>query len=511
MLSRFTESEHGAVLPMAAMILLLVAGASAGAVEYTKFSEMRKQAQNLVDSAAIIGATRSEKAAEAFVRSRFEEIENDGSRIEILNVKVDDVARVELKFVASTMFERLGLGDTPITVSATAAPPTRKSVDVVLTLDYSGSMAWDDRYLHMAKAANSFLDTFPDTGGAVRVGMVPFGSYTLMTVDGRYLYDSLSGSSLIGSDYLACVSNRGYPHAVQVATPNSTVEASLWPAIDFAQMNANSADDDWATANPDAFGTPPPWNYDDPDDAVYTAKDVMGEPGYEVDWTEPDGTSNGYSWTVSWDGKCTYESAWRLGYCSQYASTSNADTPTGESFSSGDLEAHAAAENLAPACKSYFDRKLATRALSSDLKGLKADISTMSPSGATNIALAFDTAWHVVSDNQPWTEHASSPDAKKIVILLSDGVQTVPALGSGNEFSVSAANRNTEEICMSMKEADVTVYTIAFGVDDAFTNDLLAGCATSLSHFFKPRISDSLETVFLDIAQSLSTRTRIIN
>lgn len=507
----FIRKQSGSVLPMAAIVMFAIVGVSAGTIEYAKFSEMRKEAQKVVDAAAIIGATRSAKAAEDFVRAQFDRIRIQGSRIEAVKVQVDELARVDLKFTAISMFERIGLDDTAITVSASAAPPSQLPVDVVLALDYSGSMGWDNRYLHMRTAAHSFLDSFENEDGLVRVGLVPFGSHTMVAMDGAYLFDSVSSSALAGSFYLACVSNRGYPHAVQIATPDRMIEESMWPTTDFARMNLAETGGDWSPAQTGDPNGPRPWSYDDPDDAVYTATvSADGEAMYRVDFSQLDGSPNGYGWTLSWPGKCRYESAWRLGFCGPHASITDASIPPNEGFSSNNLATHRSAENLAPACKDYYDRNLLTRPLTKDLNGLKAEITAMSPAGATNIALAFDTAWHLVSGNRPWTENANATDTEKIAILLSDGVQTVPAHGSGNEYSISAANRNTKEICDAMKDSEVTVYTIAFGLADTFTKDLLAGCATSPSHFFTPEAGESLETTFLEIARSLKTPARIV-
>ena len=543
MLKKFIKSRDGAIAIMAGFLIPVVLVAGAGAVEYTNAVEVRRIAQDAADSAALVAATRDPEAAEKLFRQQFTDRGGPADVITGLSItKVDSIGTVDVDIDLKGFFSAIGMGKVPVNVVSVAQAGSQTALDVVLSLDYSGSMITGNKFGRMATAANTFLETFEDTDGGVRAGLVPFASYVMMQSDGRYLFDSFAGGSLMGADYLACVSNRGYPSAVQVDTPTEALEASLWPAVDFAAMGGDPSGT-WASDATTEWGNPPPWNSEmDPDT-------ISVDAGIYVNYTDSAGTTHsefyndisefdpalgtlnvqghafkenlpngGFSWAGNTDIDllCENQAAWVAGMCGapaaapDYADTSTASIPSSEGFAPDDLATHIAAESLNPACRDFFDRNLLARPLTADLTGLKAEIDDMSPSGATNIALAFDVAWHIVSDNAPWVEGTEVEDAEKVVILLTDGIQTVPALGSGNEFSISAANRNSAEICTAMKAEAVTVYTVAFGVNDTFTRDLLKNCATSLSHYFEPTANESLEDVFKEIAESLSTPARIV-
>ena len=547
MLRKFLSETDGAVIMMAGVLVPLIAGAVAFSVDYANVSNLRQKAQSAADSAALSAAIQQDrKLGETIFNSRFAEIARNGEEVKRLEVRLDgDRADVSARINTTTFFGSL-LPDSAkldeFVVSSVAQAGSQTPIDVVMALDYSGSMLSDNKYQRMAGAAHTFLDTFVDNE-MVRVGVVPFASYTLLGIDGRYLFDTLSGGNLMGSKYLACVSNRGYPNAVQIDTPTDAVQASLWPAIDFAEFSGGSAGT-WAAEGVSEWGDPPPWT--DPAGAAGAVFElgrtaqyedsagVIGATGFVV---QPDPVvlppgatlisvsnavretypSGGFSyWPVNLSApSCAKEAEWQLGLCGpvpegpDYADLSTATIPGTETDVSDDLAVHQAAESLSPACADYVTRRMLTRPLSDDFEKLKTRISAMTPSGATNIALAFDTSWHLVSDNQPWITGAEN-GADKIVILLTDGVQTVPALGSGNEYSIGAANRNTAEVCQAMKNDGVTVYTVAFGVSDTFTQDLLSGCATSLSHYFQPDAGADLADVFAEIAASLQTPARIV-
>lgn len=543
----FLRNERGSIGIMMGLVLPAIVGATAFAIEYNNAVHFRIEMQSAADVAAVSAATRNDKAVgEDIFRSRFAQSSADRNVIKSVKVKISNgIAKVEAQANAGKLFGNLGIGAGLLQVESHARAGETKSLDVVMALDYSGSMGTDNKYVRMADAAHKFLDSFPaDTAssGKVRAGLVPFASYGLVQVAGRNLFDTFNGDNLMGADYLACVSNRGYPNSVTIDTPNTAVEASLWPAIDFAPITPGTGDSRvWAGDNSSEWGTPAPWSRPERRDVTrYEAGEyvtfVSSSTGNSETVFYPDGTSHdpadgavtrtllAFKSYISTGGTaitgssniCEHEGAWRAGMCGppasppDYAGTSTSSTPSSESFASEDADLHAAVEELNGPCRAYFDRGLLVRPLTEDLERLKTDISAMTPRGATNIALGFDLSWHLLSENEPWVESAASEGAEKIAILLTDGVQTVRAQGAGNEYSISAANRNSLESCVAMKAAGVTVYTVAFGVNDTFTKRLLSECATSLNHYFEPGAGADLDEVFGDIAKSLKSPAKII-
>ncbi len=159
-------------------------------------------------------------------------------------------------------------------------------------------------------------------------------------------------------------------------------------------------------------------------------------------------------------------------------------------------------------CDLYADHGLKVRDLTDDFSSLTSAIAAMQPANLTNISLATEMGWHMLSPNAPFetARDYSDPDLRKILILLTDGMQTVAAEGPSGSTSVSDANDTTAELCTNIKDSGVTLYTIAYDVDDTSVYSLLSGCASGPSQYHEVHdasgIDDVFETIYQQIAES---------
>ena len=119
--------------------------------------------------------------------------------------------------------------------------------------------------------------------------------------------------------------------------------------------------------------------------------------------------------------------------------------------------------------------------LTDDFAGLANDISAMQPHNLTNISLGTEMGWQLLSPNAPFGTARDYSDAnlKKIMIVLTDGMQTVAAEGPDGTTSVASANQTTAELCTNIKATGIRLFTIAYDVDDTAVYSLLSGCASS--------------------------------
>ncbi len=157
-------------------------------------------------------------------------------------------------------------------------------------------------------------------------------------------------------------------------------------------------------------------------------------------------------------------------------------------------------------CATYASGNLAVRDLSSDFSGLSSAIEGMRPVGLTNISLATEMGWHVLSPNQPF-DNATTPTEKRplkrVLVLLTDGEQTVKAMGSGGQVSIEGADETTLELCRAMAADEVHVFTIAYDLEVESARTLLANCASSPSNFHDAATGD-IATVFQDIYNQIT-------
>ncbi len=149
-------------------------------------------------------------------------------------------------------------------------------------------------------------------------------------------------------------------------------------------------------------------------------------------------------------------------------------------------------------CKRYEEGGLQARDLTNDFTGLSNALAGMQPVGWTNIALAAEMGWHMLSPNEPFetARDFSDPYVRKILILLTDGVQTIDAMGPTGEVSIDGANRTTAELCENAKADNISIYTIAYDVDDTNVYSLLSDCASGPSAYFEVHDSSGIGAVF---------------
>jgi Flp pilus assembly protein TadG len=151
-------------------------------------------------------------------------------------------------------------------------------------------------------------------------------------------------------------------------------------------------------------------------------------------------------------------------------------------------------------CENYATANLRVRDLTDDFDGLDNALQSMEPVGLTNISLATEMGWHILTPARPFetARDFSDDNVEKIIILLTDGMQTVPAMGPSGDISTEAADETTTELCRNAKDTDIRIFTIAYDVDDPAVEDLLLGCASSAATYFDARVAD-INTVFEEI------------
>lgn len=159
-------------------------------------------------------------------------------------------------------------------------------------------------------------------------------------------------------------------------------------------------------------------------------------------------------------------------------------------------------------CDAYATNGLMVRDLTDNFSGLVSAIAAMQPVNLTNISLGTELGWHLLSPNAPFETARNYSDGalRKILIVLTDGVQTVDAEGPSGSTSVADANETTAELCTNIKATGIRVFTIAYDVDDTAVYTLLSGCASGPAEYHEVHdasdISGVFETIYAQIAES---------
>ncbi len=142
--------------------------------------------------------------------------------------------------------------------------------------------------------------------------------------------------------------------------------------------------------------------------------------------------------------------------------------------------------------------------LSTDWTALNNKIDQMNPSGNTNVTIGLVWAWHALTSSVPFTEAvAPAPDLDKVIIILTDGINTESWKNSNSTkvTSSSAIDARTALACSNIKAANIKIYAVRV-IDGNAT--LLQNCATNPTMFFDVQNASQLNSVFSAIAQNLA-------
>lgn len=145
----------------------------------------------------------------------------------------------------------------------------------------------------------------------------------------------------------------------------------------------------------------------------------------------------------------------------------------------------------------------------------------------TNTAEGLAWGWRVLSPGEPFAEGAAYGETRKVIVLMTDGVNNVDPASHDRLSQYSAygyleqwfASRiptlsyagfkehvddRMSQICANAKASDITIYTVAFNVSDSTTLDLLTACATQPPYAYTAETAEELVEAFKQIASSLS-------
>lgn len=142
--------------------------------------------------------------------------------------------------------------------------------------------------------------------------------------------------------------------------------------------------------------------------------------------------------------------------------------------------------------------------LTKNMKSVKSTIRSLSASGNTYMPAGLVWGWRTLDTDQPLASSRSKAD--RVLILMTDGKNSRSKSGEWHEQknNTRAADAKTAALCAGIKAEEITVYTIAYEVNDAGTQSLLNTCASGSANFFNARNASELERAFREIGESLN-------
>ena len=513
-ITKFISSTNGnfaVTFSVMLVPLLLVGGLS---VDMTRAYMYRSDLQNAVDAATLAAAihgdntspnTERTEVGSNFFESDFTEIPAT-IKFEYPGDAVVGLGEYELPIMFGKLF---GKETVKVSVEAVVKIPNAEKLDLVMALDYSGSMNRNGKYQAMRDAAIDLLDELDksNTDGNIRAGLVPFSEYVLTDINSSHI--RVVHPDKYNQTAQACIGSRFAPFAINGSVPAENDENSKWPTV--------GLNDYWKQAGGSGAGGSGAGG--ESSDAiclveikggvenkrkceVCTINASFADPDDRDEWGHLD--LNQRFFYDDKDNKAASEKDAHKAFMKHF--TDDCDKLKDEEAASRRDASDADNEKLVsdypvddPQCEAYVDNNLLATPLSADFAAMKAQLQIARPVQLTNIALSLDAAWYQMKNT------VIDPNAKRFMVLLTDGAQTVPGYreagrSNNSKYTINDAEKNTEDLCENIKADDIEMITIAFQLNSQPTRNRLRNCASSPSYFFEADSNSDLATVFQQIA-----------
>ncbi|MEP3653630.1 MAG: pilus assembly protein [Litorimonas sp.] len=145
--------------------------------------------------------------------------------------------------------------------------------------------------------------------------------------------------------------------------------------------------------------------------------------------------------------------------------------------------------------------------LSNDMTKAKSTVSSMTAAwnnGDTYIPSGVLWGWRTLDGSLPLSSTGTT-GRDKVMIVMTDGKNEGSKNGTKhNGSSQNAANAKTDATCEAAKRDDVTIYTIAYDVNDTTTKNMLTRCASGSANFFDAANASELNKAFQTIGDALN-------
>jgi Flp pilus assembly protein TadG len=503
MIAKFVRATGGNFAMMLALVMPVLIFAGAFAIDVATLVRGRIDLQNALDSASLASSrlgdakTSREDIFQNYFRTnvaRHPELGNVVATLDVdeqLNsIKTQAKASADVKLFFPNLFG----SNQHIEVEA-GATESSNTLEVVLVLDNTGSMASNNRIGALRTAATALvnmLETAKSNARKVRVAVVPF--VTAVNVKGADF-----DSSWIDTTGLSSNNGLNFPLVNGKRVSHMALFGQLgvdWKGCVEARPGAYNVSDDTPDAgSPDSLFVP----YFAPDDPGVARNPSSSYGNSATDYnnsylddTLADGTTDPI-------GKYAHSSAKLISETGPITVGPNRACPT----------------PIVPLTED-FDK------LRTAIGGLK----EWNGSG-TNVSEGLAWGMRVLSPQAPYTGGAAfkAPGVTKAVLLLTDGENVVYgaskqptksdytsygylASGRFGSDNQSTAARNVDgwtlDVCQKLKNNEVQVYTVLLQADTAANRTLYTKCASSPTNYYPTNDVSQLQSVFLNIGSKIS-------
>jgi Flp pilus assembly protein TadG len=227
---RFRREQRGTVAIIAAISFIPMLGMAGAAVDFIRAANVKSQLQNALDAGALAAAgsrtlntsDRIKVAEAAFAKNWPDPITRNLAAVPTFEVNGDQVKGSAEVAVPTTIMRVVGIDSMPVSGEVNVNIPQGKKAEIVLVLDYSGSMQETSggqvKWVAMKNAAKKLVNDLETMGPSrVKFGLVPFSHHVWVTLPKSFVRGQ-SGSG----NWTGCTQDRPYPANLTDDTPTSS-------------------------------------------------------------------------------------------------------------------------------------------------------------------------------------------------------------------------------------------------------------------------------------------------
>ena len=241
-LRSFLPDQSGNITTFLAIAAIPIVLAAGSAIDYIRYADAKSDLQSALDGAALAaalptGLTEAERVliAEDYFNANFgyAQVEQPEPVITVSASSVKATANFQLP---TGLMQIAGINNMSYEGSAEVMRPFAGAAEIVLVLDYSGSMNGSNKYQDMRDAAIGMINSLDSAiaDDKLEVGLVPFSAMVYTSMSSAYVTQSSATATWTG-----CTQDRAYPHNTNVDTPTSAA-ATKWGYFDNTSENRGS-------------------------------------------------------------------------------------------------------------------------------------------------------------------------------------------------------------------------------------------------------------------------------
>lgn len=505
----FLRAEEGSTMPMIGLLIFTLLGSAGAAVDTGRGQLVKAKLSSSLDAAGLaagstVNTTSLQSEAEKYLHANF----NGYMGASITNLTIsangdNTVFTLSATALMPTTFMQI-LGINTITVGAESEITRANSgLELVMVLDNTGSMA-GSKLTSLKSAAASMVNILYGNNSTVEnlwIGLVPF-SQTVNIGPARSDWTTSTAFNWGPTSWAGCVDAReAGSRDVTDDPPTAANSATLFPKYYWPDDGNNN----WISSSTSTTTTGPTST------TICNKKSSCTCANYGPCTTTSSTSGNTTTTTtISCNGSGSNKS------CTRTVSTSTTTTTTNYTIDGTHGPNKYCPQTVTPM----------TASKSTILSG----VNSMTAAGNTHIGLGAVWGWRMLSPRwrSIWGGEMAlnalpldynTPKMNKAVIIMTDGDNTIDNGSRGaywylSDGKLGTTNQSTAEtrldtrlsqVCTSMKNNNIIVYTISFGSISSTSQTMLRNCASQADFYFPSPDAATLNTAFKAIGDSLAS------